>query len=566
MKTSDNNIILIFLLILIPIYVAFICFFNQKFPKGLYPVVIFLITISLILIYMLRFAHICGHDVHREYYFFQMILNNLHWSVAGDSALDACMSISLLPTIFQSILNINAQEYLFKGVYVSVCSFGPLAVYVISKKYIGELYAFLASFFFISQASFLKLAGSPRTNLAIFFVALAVMVFFSDKIDPLKRRILFIVFMLSIVVSHYSTTYIFFFTLLFSWFAIEIFSRRYVFKRSITLTAVLLFFAFIFFWYSQVTETTFNLGVGFIEGTFSDLNRFFIEESRTEQFEVLTGHGLKYPILGRANLAVTWGTFILIGIGVLTMVIRYKEMMALSNVKHKKPDFLKTKFEMEYLVMVLACAGLLIIMVALPFVSKGYGIQRLYSFVLVILSVCFVVGGMTLSHFFFFYKKRKPVLKEKNNGLQNRAYLVILLILIPYSMFQTGVMHQIGGAPIVPHLNSEGEAYDPEYIPDSESYAAKWLAMDGKKDTQIYTPDGSGAHTLSSQGKIPPNLINSRTFSRHGILRGYVFLCYNNVVKGKLMVGGMTCNMTEYSDMFIGMSKIYDTESAEIYR
>ena len=138
MKTSDNNIILIFLLILIPIYVAFICFFNQKFPKGLYPVVIFLITISLILIYMLRFAHICGHDVHREYYFFQMILNNLHWSVAGDSALDACMSISLLPTIFQSILNINAQEYLFKGVYVSVCSFGPLAVYVISKKYIGE--------------------------------------------------------------------------------------------------------------------------------------------------------------------------------------------------------------------------------------------------------------------------------------------------------------------------------------------------------------------------------------------------------------------------------------------
>jgi len=463
-------------------------------------------------------------------------------------------------------LNINAQEYLFKGVYVSVCSFAPLAVYVISKKYIGELYAFLASFFFISQASFLKLAGSPRTNLAIFFVALTVMVFFSDKIDPLKRRILFIVFMLSIVVSHYSTTYVFFFTLFFSWFAIEIFSRRYVFKRSITLTAVLLFFAFIFFWYSQVTETAFNLGVGFIEGTFSDLNRFFIEESRTEQFEVLTGHRLKYPILGRANLAVTWGTFILIGIGVLTMVIRYKEMMALSNVKHKKPNFLKTKFEMEYLVMVLACAGLLIIMVALPFVSKGYGVQRLYSFVLVILSVCFVVGGMTLSHFFFFYKKRKSVLKEKNNGLQNRAYLVILLILIPYSMFQTGVMHQIGGAPIVPHLNSGGEAYNLEYIHDSESYAARWLVMNGEVGLLVTTPDFYSGLGVISQGKISPSLITHDYFTHHREYTGYIYLSYNNVIKGKLMVEGVACNMTEYSDMFIGKSKVCNSGCAEIYR
>ena len=565
MNTTGNNIILLFLLLLIPAYVVFVCFFNQKFTKRLYPAVIFSTSISLLLIFMLRFPHICGNDVHVEYYLFQTTLDNLHWgALIYGNQLDACLSISLLPAIFQSILNINAQEYLFKGIYVLICSFSPLAIYVISKRYIGELYAFLASFFFMSQSTFLVTAGSPRTNLAIYFVALAVMVFFNDKIDPLKRRFLFIVFMLSIAVSHYSTTYVFFFVILFSWFAIEILSRVYTFKKSITLTIVLFFFAFIFFWYSQVTETAFNAGVGFVEKTFMNLHEFFIEESRNPALEGLYGQGLQYGIISKVDLAVTWGVFTLIGIGVLTMLKRYKEMVSISNIKHKKPDFLKTKFEMEYLVMALACSGLLVIMVALPFVSVGYGIQRLYSLVIIILSVCFVMGGMTLSRFFFFYKKRKPVLKEKNNVLQVRAYLVILLILIPYFLFVTGVMHQIFGASDSLIFSSEGERLDRRYIHDSEIRAAKWLMMNGEKEPRVYTTDGHGRHRVISQGRISPSRVDSYSFSKHRNIEGYIYLCYNNVVKGKLVAG--TGNMSEYSDMFVGKSKVYSSGCAEIYR
>ena len=592
MKTADNNIILMFMLFLIPAYVVFVCFFNHKFPKRLYPVVIFLISISLLLIFMLRFPHIYGHDVHMEYgFFFQTTLDNLHWDILGRSSLTACLSISLLPTIFQSIMNVNAQEYLFKGVYVAICSFSPLAIYVISMKYVDELYAFLASFFFMSQSVFLVVAGSPRTNLAIFFVALALMVFFNDKIDPLKRRVLFIIFILSVVVSHYSTAYIFFFIMLFSWSAMEILSRRNTlktFKKNITLTIVLLFFAFIFFWYSQVTEAAFKSGVSFVEKTLVNLNNFFIEESREEVIITkLVGKELGYPILSRVNFAVTWSSFILIGIGVLTMLRRYKEMIYISNVKHKSPDFLKTKFEPEYLVMALACSGLLMAIVALPYIST-YGIYRLYSLVVIILSVCFVIGGMTLSKHFFFLKK-KTCAKRKlwffgktffpkerfdgktgqqtQNGSQVRAYLVILLILIPYFLFATGALYQVFGAPSSLNLNSEGEGYDREYVHDSESCAAKWLAMQGKRNSQIYTADGYGWHRVISQGKIPLNRINPYLFSMHEKLQeGYIYLSYNNVVKGKLIVEDMSCNMTEYSDMLIGKRKICDSGCSEVYQ
>ena len=550
MKTTDNNAILMLLLFLIPLYVVFVCFFNNKFQKRLYPAVIFLISVSLLLIFMLRFPHICGHDVHTEYgVYFQTTLGSLHWSVFSHSTLDACLSISLLPTIFQAILNMDAQEYLFKGVYVSICSFGPLAIYVISKKYIGELYAFLASFFFISQSTFLSVAGSPRTNVAIFFVALTVMVFFSNKIEPVKRKILLIVFMFSMVVSHYSTTYIFIFVLLFSWFTVKIFSIRYIFKKNITLRIIMLLFIFIFIWYSQITETAFSQGVRFVRDTVTELNNFFAEESRAPQLRQLFGEELAYPVLSRVNVAVTWCTFILMGIGVLAMLKRYKEMVVISKINLKKPDFLKEKFEMDYLAMVMTCSGLLVVMVVVPHVSVGYGIQRVYSLAIVIISICFVMGGIILS-------KR----------LKMQAYLLILLILIPYFLFVTGAMYQICGAPVSYTLNSEGEGYDIEYLHDQESCSAKWLKKNAGGDFRINTVDPHGRRKLISQGEISGVGFGYERFFDHREIGGYVYLSYNNVVNDKLVVGGVTYDMSEYSDMFIDKSKVYDNSGSEIWK
>jgi uncharacterized membrane protein len=121
----------------------------------------------------------------------------------------------------------------------------------------------------------------PRTLTAVLFFALAMLVLFNGKIDPLKKRILFIVFMASCMVSHYSTTYIFFFIMLGTFIGSEILSKKYMVKKVVSLTITILFFALIFFWYSQVTEAAFNSGVRFIENTLSNLNKFFVEEMRS---------------------------------------------------------------------------------------------------------------------------------------------------------------------------------------------------------------------------------------------------------------------------------------------
>ena len=589
MNTADNNIILMILLFLIPAYVIFVCFFNHKFPKRMYPVVIFLISISLLFLMALRSNHIIGMDAHLEYYFFQTTLSNLHWSVFGHSTLDACLSISLLPTIYQLFLNIS-PEFLFKILYPSLYSISPLVIYIISKKYVEERYAFLASCFFIFQQSFLLTTMNARTNTAILFFALAMMTLFNDKIGPLKKRILFIVFMASCMVSHYSTTYIFFFIILGAFVGIEALSRKYTFKKVVSLSLVILFFSMIFFWYSQVTEAAFNAGVGFVENTLISLNRFFIEESRAGATQAMLGEGIMQKgIPHKIEFVFTWLTFALIGIGIITLLVKRKEMLFPES-NFKKPDFLKEKFEVSYFVIALACSGLLVAIVALPFISKGYGIQRLYATAITILSMLFVIGGILLAKHFFFFTKRKPVLKEKQKSLTKnlslkkktlpkkqkeegkenaevRAYLIILLVLIPYFLCVTGVMYNIFGVPNAIILNSEGKQYDMLYVHDQEIDCVKWLGKlyAEQKNPRIYAA-AYGGKGLTSQGII--SNVDRSSLSERKKINGYIYLGYYNIINGKLVDSStdMVYNMTEYSDIFVGKSRIYDNGGSEIWK
>ena len=579
MNTTDNNIVLMFLLFLIPIYVASVCFFNQKFSKRLYPVVIFLIGISLVLMFALRSNHIIGMDRHVEFYYFLTTLGNLHWSVFGHSTLDACLAISLLPTIYQSILNVN-QEHLFKILIPLIYSILPVIIYTLSKKYIGELYAFLASFFFISQHSFISHQGG-RTNVAIFFFALAMIILFNDGINPLKKRILFIVFMASCMVSHYSTTYIFFFVMAGTFIGMEMLSKKYTFKKDISLTIVILFFSMIFFWYSQVTEATFNSGVRFVEDTLISLNEFFVMEARSGSAEAMLGAGIgQKGIPSKVEFIFTWLTFAFIGIGIITLIRRHKEM-SFPELKLKKPDFLKDKFEVTYFVVAFILSGLLAVSVAFPYISVGYSLERQYTLAIVILSLFFVIGGIILSKNLSLNLLRKVLSKtlrgkkalpkkQKERGKENaevRAYLIILVVLIPHFFCVTGVMYNIFDVPRAITLNSEGGQYDLMYVQDQESYGAIWLKEYAEDKMRIYATDAYvGRLRLTSQGNIPPSSIDSSALQKDRKIEGYIYLGYYNVVEGKLFgAESNSCNLSDYSRQFVGKSKIYANGGSEVY-
>ena len=569
MNTTDNNIIIIFLLFLIPIYVAFVCFFNQRFPKRLYPVVIFLISISVLLLMSLRSNHIMGMDAHHEYYIFQLTAAGQHWQIFEKSTLDACLSISLLPAIYQSVLSIDA-EYLFKVLFSLLFSISPLIVYIISKKYIGSFYAFLASFFFMSVNGFAITPLWARSNMAILFFGLAIMVIFHREINDFSKRFLLITFMASIIVSHYSTTYVSFFILLATTMGMQVMltftsyqgrtaapskvsaregnpAASCRFKMIITISIVILFFVMLFFWYGQIVEAAFNTGVYFLTETFTQLHDFFVIESRGATVEEAFGISeTLHTIPVKIKFVTSWATIAFIAIGVLTTLKRFRERVLLGS-GHEKSKPTK-KIDAEYFVLSVVCCIMLVISVVFPYITIGYGMDRQYLQAIVPLSFFLVIGGMEIAK----YVRLKPC-------------WILIIVLIPYFLGTCGPLDQGFGIPGAVTLNSEGTLYNSWFIGDRESYGAKWLG-DNRGGNMWINTDFTTSRRFWSQAGIRYRINELSLFDEDKEIQGYIFLRSYNVIDGKLMDGSYKGrDIAEYQDKFSGKANIYNNGGSEVW-
>ena len=99
-----------------------------------------MIGMGLVLMHALTSAHIIGRDVHQEFYCFQLTLANFHWNIYDYyNPYNACLSITILPTIYQVLSNMN-PEYVFKLLFGLLGSVLPLMVYTVAKKYLNNKY------------------------------------------------------------------------------------------------------------------------------------------------------------------------------------------------------------------------------------------------------------------------------------------------------------------------------------------------------------------------------------------------------------------------------------------
>lgn len=547
-----NNFLLLFATFLLPIFIAIITLRGAKIKATTYTLAVIIIGFSLLAIYWLRSDHILGHDVHAEYYHYYMTLLNGHWSILEKSTLDSCLSISILPAIFQSLLHIKTDEQLFKGIYVMICSFTPVSVFIISKRYFQIRYAFLASMFSIFQGTYIAASGSPRTNLCIFFIALYVMVFFHEDIPISTRRILSIIFMVSIIFSHYSSTYIFLSLLIFAFLGTKAI-ERHVNLNNMTLGSLILFAILIFIWYGQLTDVPFNSGVMFVEKTISSMNMMFVEEAKSPQIALLYGSGMQgKSLLSWINLGIRWITFIFIGVGII-----YSFMMINAFLASKLPEKLISRsliksFNVEFLLLAFTSSIILIALLVVPQLTVGYDIGRTYTLTSIILAPFFVFGGKVVSGY-----------------LNINSFMILLPISILIFMFTIGSLHELFGVDENLILNSQSRDGDYELVHDQEIYAAHWLALNRDVVENLYSADYHGVRKLISQGKIPPRNIDSTAFSNHVAIQGYLFLDHNNVIKGKLVTSGFRpqgYNISDFDSEFFCLNKIYANGGSELWR
>lgn len=551
-NSSGNNTVLMVFLFLIPVAIIVIVLQRHRISPDTYPVAIVLIAFSLLSMFWLRSEHILGHDVHLEYYFFQKTLQAQYWSIFEYGTLNSCLSISLLPTLYQSMLDVNSQEQLFKGLYTVISSFTPLVVYITSKKYLGEANAFLAALFFSFGALFLASPGIPRFSTAVFFFAFSIMVLFTDNIPLIKRRGLLIIFITATIISHYATAYIFLFIVIFVTFAAFIL-RKNIPSGRMTIISVILFFVLIFFWYSHVTEAPFISGVSFIRQAIINLGNFFIIETRSQEaMTVFGGGGMKEnPFLSWIHFAVTWVCFFIIAWGVIGTLLKRRNYLLYPQHEKSALPTLQARFDSEYFLLAIACCGLAVAILVLPRVSIGYETQRVYTQVVVVLSTFFIMGSVMLAQ-----------------RWRWRANLLILMVLIPYFLFNTGALYELFGF----HdktwlLSAESSACRSEFVYNQESLTAKWLE-ENRDASEIYVFDAGSSSKLYSQGGIPSRQITHYPAYQDKIYiaDGYFFLSRNNVVYGDYYMNNRFFSLSPYSEILESRNKLYANGVSEIYR
>lgn len=541
MNTTGNNVLLLLLAFLIISY-SLALFIRKPAYGFVYPVSLWMISIASILMLSLRSSHIIGYDVFWELQISQLTMDSLHWTPSSFfGAVGANLTVGLLPVAYSSLLGIDL-EYVYKAVFAFIFSVTPLVVFAITRGFVRDRFAFAASLFFVFQSTFAFVSQSnPRTAVAILFFALAVLVLFDPHIRKSKKSLMAILLISSVIISHYTTTFIFL-TILFGVYLGSLLPFRWMpnSERILRKSIPVLGFVLMFFWYGQMTGPAFTKGVKSFQIVFENFGRFLLLESRHEGTVHVMGVGANSipDVLYSIDHYVM---AVIIAIGVLGLA-----RLVISK-RGRLKDFVRSP-NSNLLLMMIICSAFVAAMILLPFASSSYTMDRLWTQMLVLLSGAFVIGCILVA-------RNRRTLAVSLVG----ALLIIQFVTGTYLVYQAFGIHKS----MV--FNPDGQEYAQFYVHDEEIAGAQWLGHTMDRELQVFT-DFEGTRRLTF-GNVPGGW-SSKTFfrSNRSADGNYVYLGYYNVVNGEISTGTEFISISHFHSLFQVSSKIYDNGGCVIHK
>jgi uncharacterized membrane protein len=597
---NGNNVLLMLLITVIVLTVLMISF--GLIPKNLYPLAIFAIAVSLLLQRSLISMYISGTDIHLEYYQANLVITDGYWNPTSASLLNGMLPLTMLAPI-SSLVSGMSLTWVFKIIGPLLFSLAPLGLYQVFQKQTDDKIAFLSVFFLVSVFNFWnEMAVVLRQPIAVLFLVSLILLMIDKKMGT-QRALLFIVFGASLVVSHYTISYIYMFWLIFAWLILasaenpkmrklrnNFFAKFSRFKgeklatnpisskierRTIGLDHVMLFIVFAFTWYMYVSGSgVFNTVVSAVSDIVSNAFTEFLNPAASQGLSMLLGQP-NPGLLHLVNTIILYLTQVFIVVGVLALFFERKEL----------------KFEKDYtafsiLSLVILFAGILV-----PFFTISVNMERLYYIALIVLAPFCVIGGLTA------FRVASRVGKVSWTNERARQWLKILSVyFVIFFLFQTGFVWEVTegysqsislsqeGIKKYGTLEEKAMLYN-ALTPKQEVFSARWLSVNRNAKELIYAIfRDQWIHALNSYGMIPSESVGMTP--SEGVLpltRGtrtipddaYVYLQYVNVVEGigtefdpSLRHGRehSTYDMTEIFHLYEAKNKIYSNGGSEIYK
>lgn len=552
------------LYVLIIIYILILIMHKNEVIQSAWPMSIWMISFSILIMQGLATNFVSGGDFYSEYEGLKATEQELIWDISNNSnEMMLCLSTSLLPTIYSSILGTSGL-FVPKAVYPLICSFIPVICFLMYKNYISSFMSFLSSLFFSSQLFFMySMKEQMRFVISLLFFSLFLMVLFNSKVEGWQKTIILIVFSFSIISTYYALPVIFIYLLSFLYITNVI--SKYKLPDGISYRLFFLSFISIFLWWGMLSNRKFDSYILIIHKTISNLSNMFIRDMYDGTL-VYAMDPIKTSVPETINIILHYIGFFFICIYIATaflILMSYRDCSILP-------------FGYSYYISMISMLILTIGFVFWPYISVVYGVLRIYQTVLVILSPAFVLGGLVATSLISNFSKNnimnsfnKLELTEKN---KMGIIFISILILLQFSL-SSGLVHQAWGIPFSEYLNIGGTRNNVAWVYDSEITAAEWIYKNTNNEFNVVTDWGSppasifGFVTPSYPDRVhwKPRLFAERLNNYTG---SYIFLRRANLEFNLLYPDGIFSNITKleiYSSFFDRIDKIYVGNAAIFY-
>lgn len=538
-------------------------------PEKLFPLLIFLISIALICQVVLSSRYILGWDANLEFGVFRLTQVNMFWGPLNVNtqplvtlSYNSMLSVTLLPTVYSALMNAQG-EIVFKILYPFIFSFVPLTLYRTYEKQFGKLIGLFSVFFFIftSIAFFgIEPLSINKQIVGQLFFALCVFLLMCKDIPVAKRRLLLIIFGVTLVVSHYSLAYIFL-AIVAIFFIIS--KVKHTFDETINTITALFLLVVAFSWYAIGHTSPLTMFFGSIKWALMELTAASLPTQAVTASSVFA--------LPEIFTAATW-----INLSISSIVHLFLIVGFLSIILGLKGKEISGQFK------ILLCIASIILFISLiaPSIASIFNFTRFYAIALMFLAPCFVFGSKTVLEAIgkAWMKLKRPL--KRPSALKNKnidvVLLLIAIILCVYFLSQTGFINRITGGAIHSYpldFDKMITSNDPRIkialystnIPEQDVSSATWLYSHKGLLSNIYTDYVSGSQVLTSYGLIPRELMRPIANSTNLLSNSFVYLSRLNIVDNIITTAEAPFNS---SDLILNLNQsnlIYSNGNGEIW-
>jgi len=561
-----NNILLMVMFAVIAL-TALIIGFTNWIDKKYYPYAIWVMAIALIFHVSLFTNYIPIQDVYGEFYTTYLTITNGTWTWNNDLYLgyNSVLSDTILSSFAYCITKLQIT-WIYKIIFPIYASFIPIGLYHIYSKYLSKKSSFLASYLFILIKPFYIIIPFLTKQLTAEIFLLLILMLFMSKLHKFKKMLLLTIFGLSLIVSHYGTSYLVVVMMIFTVAFLKIFEmlKKEKINYDVKIKSyMILYMIFTLGWYIYISNSTSFASLVSIGNTIA--HSIFNEFSNPEYSRgayILTKQS---PLLGRLSKCM------------------YLTISGLMLVGHLKIlfDILKSKLNFNLLIYLAFSTYWLCILtaaVAVPFfaVMNPY---RLYHLAFFILAPFSIIGTIFI---FNSIKKIRMVDVGYNKVLRfltifftffmllNTGFVSEILKQPPYSRYlsESTILNQNNNV-----INETGAFYS-GIIETHDMFSAKWIKNYKNNSINIYNTLGwgQGNAVLMTYGHISPkNICPIHEQTTNVNKDSYIYLFYYNVVK-KIGLDndpyGKYIFFYDFREKYINFSlnktKIYDNGGSQI--